>query len=325
MGHQHSRWLLSKHALAYAALVTPEARRMAELSGLRGEPQETAVCLGCHATASEAEGWEKDPTFALEDGVQCEKCHGPGSEHVAEETMNVPEFARTADVWMPTADTCEKCHYVKGSHVAVHRLPKLDLDEAAGRIAHPTARGARIGALPQPHAGPDLKPGPRFTGVRACAECHRGREMGYQFSTWRLGPHARAYATLSTPQALEIARQDGVDGDPRMSLACLRCHASGQGAGRGFLESFAVDEGVGCEACHGPGSEYQAEAIMRDRPAALAAGLETAPGRTCLACHENAHGKPFDLEAGLVHRRPAVQDAREPGPAAGRPRALRRR
>ncbi|MHC4217751.1 MAG: multiheme c-type cytochrome, partial [Planctomycetota bacterium] len=108
MGHQHSRWLLSKHALAYAALVTPEARRMAELSGLRGEPQETAVCLGCHATASEAEGWEKDPTFALEDGVQCEKCHGPGSEHVAEETMNVPEFARTADVWMPTADTCEK-------------------------------------------------------------------------------------------------------------------------------------------------------------------------------------------------------------------------
>jgi YVTN family beta-propeller protein len=97
-----------------------------------------------------------------------------------------------------------------------------------------------------------------------------------------------------------------------MGLACLRCHASGQGAGRGFLESFAVDEGVGCEACHGPGSEYQAEAIMRDRPAALAAGLETAPGRTCLACHENAHGKPFDLEAGLSR---IAHPTRPPTPA----------
>jgi YVTN family beta-propeller protein len=260
MGHQHSRWLLSKHSLAWAALATEDARKMAELSGLPGEPQETAVCLGCHATASEAEDWEKDPTFFLEDGVQCEKCHGPGSEHVAEEIMKVPEALRTADVWMPTADTCEKCHYVKGSHVAVHRLPKLDLDEAVGRIAHPTPRGDRTGSLPQPDSGPDAKPGPQYTGVRACAECHRGREMGYQFSRWRLGPHAGAYAVLSTERALEIARDDRLVGDPQQSPAC---------------------------------------AIMRDGRAALAAGLEPVTPKTCLACHEDAHGKPFDYEAAL--------------------------
>jgi YVTN family beta-propeller protein len=299
MGHQHSRWLLSKHSLAWAALATEDARKMAELSGLPGEPQETAVCLGCHATASEAEDWEKDPTFFLEDGVQCEKCHGPGSEHVAEEIMKVPEALRTADVWMPTADTCEKCHYVKGSHVAVHRLPKLDLDEAVGRIAHPTPRGDRTGSLPQPDSGPDAKPGPQYTGVRACAECHRGREMGYQFSRWRLGPHAGAYAVLSTERALEIARDDRLVGDPQQSPACLRCHTTGHGAGRAFRDTFAVDEGVGCEACHGAGSEYLAEAIMRDGRAALAAGLEPVTPKTCLACHEDAHGKPFDYEAAL--------------------------
>ena len=299
MGHQHSRWLLSKHSLAWASLASPDAGKMAELSGLPGEPQETAVCLGCHATASEAEDWEKDPTFFLADGVQCEKCHGPGSEHVAEEVMKVPEALRTADVWMPTADTCEKCHYVKGSHVAVHRLPKLDLEEAIGRIAHPTPQGDRVGSLPPPESGPDAKPGPQYTGVRVCAECHRGREMGYQFSRWRLGPHAGAYAVLSTERALEIARDGGVDEDPQQSSACLGCHTTGHGAGRGFRDSFAVDEGVGCEACHGAGSEYVAEAIMRDRRAALATGLEPVTRARCLGCHEDAHGKPFDYEAAL--------------------------
>jgi YVTN family beta-propeller protein len=314
MGHQHSRWLLSKHSLAWAALATPEARKMAELSGLPGEPQETAVCLGCHATASEAEDWEKDPTFFPADGVQCEKCHGPGSEHVAEEVMKVPAALRTADVWTPTVDDCAKCHYVKGSHVAVHRLPKLDLEKAIGTIAHPTPGGERVGSLPPADPGPDVKAGPQYTGVRACAECHRGREMGYQFSRWRLGPHAGAYAVLATQRALEIAGDDGVGGDPQLSPACLRCHTTGHGAGREFRDTFGVDEGVGCEACHGAGSEYLAEAIMRDGRAARAAGLEPVTRATCLGCHQDAHGKPFDYEAALRQvehptRPPASADA----------------
>ena len=45
------------------------------------EPQKSPLCLGCHATGAEAEAWETDETFSIRDGVQCEKCHGPGSEH----------------------------------------------------------------------------------------------------------------------------------------------------------------------------------------------------------------------------------------------------
>ena len=78
MGNQFGHWLLSGHSEAYASLATPEAREMARLSGIPGEPQETPACLGCHATASDAEQWELDPTFLIEDGVQCERCHGPG-------------------------------------------------------------------------------------------------------------------------------------------------------------------------------------------------------------------------------------------------------
>ena len=57
------------------------------LSGIPLDPRESAICLGCHTTAAQAEDWEKDPTFHLEDGVQCEKCHGPGSEYANVRTM----------------------------------------------------------------------------------------------------------------------------------------------------------------------------------------------------------------------------------------------
>ncbi len=82
MGHQTTLWLYSRHANAYASLPTPEARAIAAISGVPIEPHRSPLCLGCHATAAEAEGWEKDETFSIRDGVQCEKCHGPGSEHV---------------------------------------------------------------------------------------------------------------------------------------------------------------------------------------------------------------------------------------------------
>jgi YVTN family beta-propeller protein len=298
MGHQFSRWLLTKHSIAYAALSLPTAKAMAELSGIPAEPQESVVCLGCHATAAEAEEWERDETFSIEDGVQCEKCHGPGSEYMAEEVMRDRDAAMKAGLQIPTTRTCLLCHYEKGSHVAIHKLPQLDMDRARKTIAHPTPDNARVGSLPQPKPT-SSQAGPKHAGVQACANCHNGPGMGYQYSRWRLGPHARAYAALSTPQAVTIAKEAGVD-DPQHSDACLRCHTTGRlGGSSGFLATHSDADGVGCEACHGPGSEYVAEAIMLDPSAALAAGLRPVSAKTCEPCHEDAHGPPFDLEAAL--------------------------
>ena len=138
LGNQYGHWLLSKHAQAYAALAKPEAKPMARLSGITDPPEKAPVCLGCHATAADAEPWERDPGFVLEDGVQCEKCHGAGSEYMEEAVMRDPEAARKAGLRTPTKHYCLLCHYVKGSHVDVHRLPPLDIEEAWKRLAHPT-------------------------------------------------------------------------------------------------------------------------------------------------------------------------------------------
>lgn len=295
MGHQYSKWLLSKHARAYASLAMPEAKKIAELSGITEIPQEAALCLGCHSTGAEAEEWERDETFFVEDGVQCEKCHGPGSEYMDAETMSDPEAAMMAGLKKPNKDFCMVCHNEKGSHVAVHNRPLLDLDEALLQIAH--------NAPPEPSYSNEVIPGGQaragdegheYVGVMACADCHRDAMMGYQFSRWRMSEHSKAYARLATPDAYEIAADMGVDGNPQQAGACLECHVTGGGDLANALPSFHVDEGVGCEACHGPGSDYQHDAVMRDRTAALAAGLEIGDEATCLRCHEDAHGKPFE-------------------------------
>jgi len=299
MGYQHCLWLVSEHAKSYAALSQPEAKEIARLSGIPQEPQKAATCLGCHATGSQAEDWEKEETFHVEDGIQCEKCHGPGSEYMEESVMMDPKAARAAGLKMPTIKDCMKCHAVKGSHVAVLRSPKIDIQKAWGGIQHPTPEEW---AFPDPHELPEPadSDSPRHTGSLACGQCHKGPDMGYQYSRWRDSKHASAYAVLGTAAAEKIAKEMGVRESPLTSAACLKCHATAHhDPAGGALKSYSVFEGVGCEACHGAGSDYSPEAVMRDKPAAVLAGLKEVTRQTCLRCHENAHGKPFDYEQAL--------------------------
>lgn len=309
-GYQQCHFLLSAHSQAHAALAMPEAKEIARLSGIPQHPQEAAMCLGCHATGAEAEAWQRDATFYVEDGVQCEKCHGPGSEYMSESVMRNPEAARAAGLMMPTKGDCMHCHNVKGSHVAVLGSPKFDIDKAWEQIAHPTPSDwnyMKGHAFPAPA---DEK-SPQYVGARACGQCHKGPEMGYQISKWRMSGHALAYARLGTERAREIAREAGINEEPLVSDSCLKCHATAfHSPAGGRADSYTVYEGIGCEACHGAGSDFAVEAIMRDRTAALRAGLQIPTRESCLACHENAHGKPFDYEAALkaiAHPLPRTQ------------------
>ncbi len=304
-GHQYSLWRTSKHARAYASLWSPAAKRIAELSGIFEEPQEAPVCLGCHATAFDAEGWEKEDTFVYEDGVQCERCHGAGSEYIEPEVMADREKAIEAGLRIPDKSLCMVCHNTKGSHVAVLQSPVLTVEERLETIAHPAPLPGGTRRAVESEADSDtLNVELRhrhFIGVQKCAECHSGPTMGYQFSRWRDGPHARAYAVLATKAGYEMAKAEGIAGDPQKSPRCLRCHATGADVPIDRLHpSFDVRDGVQCEGCHGSGSDYWPEAVMRDPRAARQAGLVMVTEATCRTCHEKAHGRPFEYAEALA-------------------------
>lgn len=187
------------------------------------------------------------------------------------------------------------CHRAKGSHDAVLKRKPFDLETAWQAVAHPTLKES---AQATPSAVPSMPTSPyKYIGVMACARCHTGPMMGFQFSKWRMSNHAQAFATLATPNAREIAQAAGVTGNPQESDRCLKCHTTGYGnSSSSFLKGFDRRDGVQCEACHGPGSDYSPEAVMRDKPGAMAKGLWTVNAQTCASCHENAHGKAFNYE-----------------------------
>lgn len=325
-GHQFSIWRASRHAQAYASLWTQDSRKIAELSGIKQEPQEAAMCLGCHATASDTEDWEREDSFVLRDGVQCETCHGPGSEYIDADIMADRDKAMAAGLRMPDQGLCLKCHAVKGSHVAVMGPQEYDLQAAWKTIAHPRPGQEASGSTPAPSTKPagTLVPSVGtnehdYVGVMACAECHQGPAMGYQFSKWRLSAHARAYATLGTSAAYEMASREGVPGDPQRQPQCLRCHATNGAACPDSATVSDLGDGVGCESCHGPGSDYSPEAVMRDPRAAALAGLTPVTQQTCDRCHGDAHGRPFEYQEALV----AIAHPKPPDDASQQTAALR--
>jgi cytochrome c peroxidase len=89
-----------------------------------------------------------------------------------------------------------------------------------------------------------------YIGADECAACHSSRGGMDQYEKWLASPHARAYKTLKEEKSMAIARAGKIE-KPWESAECLRCHTTGYGR-----SDKTREEGVGCEACHGPGSGY---------------------------------------------------------------------
>jgi len=100
----------------------------------------------------------------------------------------------------------------------------------------------------------------RYMGSQACKACH-----GYAYERWKQQGHAHAYQTL---------KQAGSDGDPE----CVLCHVVGLKYETGFVGPRQTPEleGVGCENCHGPGSEHVQS--VGEKPLGE-------PRSDCTACH----------------------------------------
>lgn len=138
---------------------------------------------------------------------------------------------------------------------------------------------------------------PRYIGSDKCAKmCHKGPKKGAQYEQWQGSEHAKAFTTLGTPQAKEVATKVGVKGDPQQAPECLKCHVTAFGVKKELVDSTCTQtEGIGCEACHGPGSEYRKLDKMKNHDLAMAAGLWEQNEKLCVKCHntESPNYKPF--------------------------------
>ncbi len=105
-----------------------------------------------------------------------------------------------------------------------------------------------------------------FVTSKKCKMCHKSAKRGEVYLKWEKGPHAKAFESL---------KAKGEDKNPK----CLACHTTGYD-GKAFKE-----EGVGCEACHGAGSAYKKNAVMKDKAKAVEAGMIVPDEAVCKKCH----------------------------------------
>lgn len=64
-----------------------------------------------------------------------------------------------------------------------------------------------------------------YVGVDTCMLCHKSKELGDQYDVWINTPHSKAFYTLGTPEAKELASKLGIK-DPQQDGRCLRCHST---------------------------------------------------------------------------------------------------
>jgi Flp pilus assembly protein TadD len=270
-------------------------------------------CLSCHnaypnvPAGSDLHGEVHAFPTGLPQGTGCQRCHGPGTDHLAlaEGGLGSPEAIRAAIVQpgkLPARlrdDVCHQCHWQPSVAIpGIRRIGRPDYGFRAGELLAESlvrvdvdeeglARGDRFEINHHPYR---LEQSPCFTasaGRLSCLTCH--------------DPHAK----VSAEERVEHFR-----------AACRECHAPGACA--------VKPEPVDCVGCHMPKRRPRdvVQVVMTDhriqrppaRPEALLApraetepvlvGVEVLPGP----------GAPAGAEAELYRALAAVRAA--PVPAA---------
>lgn len=142
-----------------------------------------------------------------------------------------------------------------------------------------------------------------YVGVAKCKTCHQQEKYGNQHGIWEKSKHANALKSLSSEKSLQYAKKNNI-ADPAKDPKCLNCHATMATVDKKLIDpkgSLTMEEGVSCESCHGPGSEYKSPKIMKKsaydedfaaaHKAALAAGLIEPTEKVCITCHNEKN--PF--------------------------------
>ncbi len=200
-------------------------------------------------------------------------------------------------------------HGGDGSRCRSREAGSRELESGGGNRASFLAAALAIVAAtafaqaPAPAAPPPLpyQSADKTVGVVNCANslCHGSVQpikdsnvLQTEYVTWsRVDKHARSYKVLLDEASKRIARNLGLAKPPHEEKICLDCHAHNvPAAQRG--ERFKLEDGVTCEACHGPAGRWLESHVQDGATHAdnLKAGLyptddAVARAELCLSCH----------------------------------------
>jgi hypothetical protein len=124
--------------------------------------------------------------------------------------------------------------------------------------------------------------GGRFLGSASCRECHKE-----EYAVWERTGHARALERLREKEPKRSALGE-----------CIECHVTGFGFETGWAKDSTELGSVGCESCHGVGSNHVERAYASEDVAGY--GMLPGKGREgwrtrCILCHDPLNSPSFEL------------------------------
>jgi predicted CXXCH cytochrome family protein len=244
-------------------------------------------CIQCHTTLGKPghdEGAGRFASEAVELGIACEACHGPGAAHVAKHRNPLERywayFKRTPDdsIVNPArlahdraSEVCGQCHayFVPNDEDAWWR----DGFAAAFRPGEPLDRSRTLLAPADFRASRDAlsrAATPRFTEAGA-ASAPFGAEAEAASAFWpdgtmRVG--GREHNALAQSACY-------LRGSSKQRISCLSCHSMHRSEPDDQLRT-GDDVNAACRRCH--------EGIAR-RPTEHSRHAATSSGNSCVACH----------------------------------------
>jgi len=157
---------------------------------------------------------------------------------------------------------------------------------------------------------------PRFApcGTASCAtsSCHGGPQgtqyavSSFSYTSWiDRDKHSRAYEVLFDERSTRMAKLLGL-GAPHQERRCLNCHSL-QGSCEAPQPEAVLSDGVGCEACHGNASRWEAEHFLpqwkslttrekQDRYGFEDLSQPLTRAKKCVECHIGSEGRDVDHE-----------------------------
>jgi len=173
-------------------------------------------CLECHSTNAHIAGEERAGPVAADRGIGCERCHGPGANHVAAVAGSFPEPAiarpRLASAEQSMA-LCAGCHSPKDAKIVPgdYRAPRFASTSLAWSRCYTEAKGGlSCVSCHDPHR--NAKTSAAFYEVR-CLTCHSSNPPS---------PSPASRPTPRLPVRPKNMRQLFCSVNP--ADGCLKCH-----------------------------------------------------------------------------------------------------
>ncbi|HEV8547491.1 MAG TPA: cytochrome c3 family protein [Polyangiaceae bacterium] len=266
-------------------------------------------CIACHATRGEPRLDEQRDVFAssaVELGIACEACHGPGAAHAEKQRNPVtrlrahlthaadPSIVNPARLPSSRAsEICGQCHayFVPRDEdrfwTAGYDYHPGDVLEHSRTLVEPPAAGERAGS-DHTLGGVDAESESLFWGDGTIRV--GGREFnGLAASAcYRRGSGERRLSCLSCHSLHESDPDDQLRRGTTPDAACARCHEHEAALGTQHTHHPAGSSGSRCVSCHMPFTSYALFTAIRahriDSPSALSTAKHGRPN-ACNLCH----------------------------------------